>query len=59
MFRFSVVLVVALALVAATTIGISPVSAASGSAYDRCMAKCMKDSPKGNRCPYFCEHSNR
>jgi hypothetical protein len=59
MFRFSVALVAALALVAATAISISPASAASGAAYDKCMAKCMKTSPKESLCPYKCQTSVR
>jgi hypothetical protein len=57
--RFSLAVVVVLAFVGVTTIAISPASALSGTAYDKCMTKCMKNAPKGNRCPYWCENNNR
>jgi hypothetical protein len=59
MFRLSVTLVAALTLVGATAISFSPASALSGSAYDKCMAKCMKSSPTGKRCPAYCDKYNR
>jgi hypothetical protein len=59
MLRFSLAVVVVLAFVGATTIAVSPASALSGTAYDKCMAKCMKNAPKGSRCPYWCENNNR
>ena len=41
MLRFSVGLVALLALTGATTISVSPASAYTGAAYDKCMAKCQ------------------
>jgi hypothetical protein len=55
MIRFSFGFVAALALLAAATSSISPARALSGAAYEKCMAKCMKNSPKGNRCPEWCD----
>jgi len=54
MIRFSVVLVAVLALIGATTISVSPASAYTGAAYDKCMAQCQKSSVT-NRCSYWCE----
>ncbi len=59
MFRFSIAFVATLAVVGATAISISPASAISGSKYDQCMAKCMKESPKGSRCSAYCDQNNR
>ena len=57
MLRFSVALVAALALIGATTAAVSPASAYTGAAYDKCMAKCQK-SGVTNRCPKWCEQSH-
>jgi hypothetical protein len=54
MLRFSVVLFAALVLTGTTAISVSPASAYTGAAYDRCMSKCQK-SGMTNRCPYWCE----
>jgi len=54
MLRLSVALVAVLALVGTTDFAVSSALAASGAAYDKCMAKCMKNSPKGNVCPGWC-----
>ena len=54
MLRFSVLLAAALALAAATTISISPASAYTGAAYDKCMTQCQK-SGMTNRCSRWCE----
>jgi hypothetical protein len=54
MIRFSVVLAAVLALTWTAAISVSPASAYTGAAYDKCMAKCQK-SGMTNRCPYWCE----
>jgi len=59
MSRISVTLVAALALAGATVISFSPASALSGAAYDKCMEKCMKTSPKTSLCPFKCQSSVR
>jgi hypothetical protein len=56
MFRFSIVLAAALATIAVTVISISPASAYSGVAYDKCMAKCKASG--SSKCPYWCETRN-
>ncbi|SHN86040.1 hypothetical protein SAMN05444170_6531 [Bradyrhizobium erythrophlei] len=58
MFRFSVALTAALAVITATTISISPASAVSGPKYDQCMAKCMKERPTAKTCPAYCDKAN-
>jgi hypothetical protein len=59
MLRFSFVLVAVLALIGATTVAISPASAYTGVAYDKCMAKCQKTATKASNCPHWCETNNR
>ena len=54
MLRFSMLLVGALALTGATTIVVSPVSAYTGAAYDKCMAKCQAGGLT-RRCNFWCE----
>jgi hypothetical protein len=54
MFRFSVTLGAALATIAAIVISISPASAATGAAYDACMAKCKASGLTG-KCPVYCD----
>jgi hypothetical protein len=54
MLRFSVVLVATLALIGATTVAVSPVSAYTGAAYDKCMVQCQK-SGMTNKCSRWCE----
>ena len=57
MIRFSVVLAVVLALTGTTAISVSPASAYTGAAYDKCMKKCQA-SGLNKRCPYWCESRN-
>jgi hypothetical protein len=57
MLRFSVALVAVAALIGATTVTVSPASAYSGAAYDKCMVKCQK-SGLTNSCPRWCERRN-
>jgi hypothetical protein len=57
MVRFSVVLFAALALTGIIVVSVSPASAYTGAAYDRCMAKCEK-SGVSHRCPYWCQSRN-
>ncbi len=57
MFRFSVGLVAVLALIGASIVSISPASAYTGEAYNKCMAKCQKGSLT-NRCSYWCEQKH-
>ena len=57
MLRFSVALAV-LALTGAMTATISPASAYTGKAYDKCMAECQK-SGMTNRCARWCESRGR
>jgi hypothetical protein len=54
MIRFSVVLVAVLAVLGATVISVSPASAYTGAAYDKCMAKCQ--SSGWHKCAYWCEN---
>jgi|GEM_PF-4159073 len=58
MLRFSVALIAVLALAGAAAVSISPASAYTGAAYDKCMVKCQK-SGISNRCPRWCEQNNR
>jgi Na+(H+)/acetate symporter ActP len=62
MLRFSVVFAtivafaIILALTGATGIAVSPASAYSGEAYNKCMAKCQA---QGNRrCTWWCEQKH-
>lgn len=54
MHRFSVALVAAMMLAGTTAVSVSPASALTGSAYDKCMAKCQA-SGLNKRCNYWCE----
>jgi hypothetical protein len=54
MLRFSIALVAVLALIGATTVGVSPASAYTGAAYDKCMVQCQK-SGMTNKCSRWCE----
>jgi hypothetical protein len=55
MLRFSMMLVAVLALTGATTVSVSPASALTGAAYDKCMAKCQAGG-LSKRCNYWCEN---
>jgi len=57
MLRFSVALVALLALTGATTVSISPASAYTGAAYDRCMQKCQAGG-LSHRCNWWCENKH-
>lgn len=57
MLRFSAVFIAVLALTGATTVAVSPASAYTGAAYDKCMAKCQK-SGMTNRCGSWCQNRN-
>jgi hypothetical protein len=59
MLRFSVGFVAALTLMGASVITVSPALALSGEAYNKCMAKCQKASTRTQRCPAYCDSSNR
>ena len=54
MIRFSVALVAVLVLTGATALSVSPASAYTGAAYDKCMAQCQK-SGVTNRCSAWCD----
>ena len=56
MLRFSIVLVAALALIGATTVAVSPASAYTGAAYNKCMAKCQATSSRN--CTWWCERKH-
>ena len=56
MLRFSFVLVAVLALIGATTVAVSPASAYTGEAFNKCMAKCQASGAK--RCTWWCEQKH-
>jgi hypothetical protein len=56
MLRFSVLLVAALALIGATSITVSPASAYTGEAYNKCMAKCQATGSR--HCTWWCERKH-
>lgn len=58
MLRFSMMLAAVLALTGGSTIAISPASAYTGEAYNKCMARCQK-SGVSNQCNAWCEKNNR
>jgi len=58
MCRFCAFLAGVLALTLANAIAVSPASALSGAAYDKCMANCKKNSPKANACDWWCQKKN-
>jgi hypothetical protein len=56
MLRFSVVLAAVLALTGATLISVSPASALSGEAFNKCMAKCQAQGAKN--CTWWCDRKH-
>ena len=56
MLRFSVALVASLALIGATTIAVSPASALTGEAYNKCMAKC--NATGSRNCTWWCDRKH-
>lgn len=56
MLRFSVALVTVLALLGTTTSAVSPASAYTGEAYNKCMAKCQASG--WHRCNQWCENKH-
>ncbi|SHN81549.1 hypothetical protein [Bradyrhizobium erythrophlei] len=53
MLRFSIALVAVLALIGATTVAVSPASAYTGAAFNKCMAKCQAQGSR--RCDWWCD----